>query len=149
MVSIFNNIDLKKYNTFGISAKCKTLVEYSCVNDLVDFLKSDYSHDTPLLHIGGGSNLVFTKDFDGVILHSAILGKEVVKDCDKVRVKVGAGEKLDDFINWCVKNEYYGLENNKFICNYINLFIYKKSALQFITARLIKFIRVQKLFFSK
>ena len=65
----------------------------------------------PYLHIGGGSNLVFTNDFAGTILHSCIKGKEVTDYTDYVIVKTGSGENWDEFVAWCIDNEYYGLEN--------------------------------------
>ncbi len=67
---------------------------------------------TPFLHIGGGSNLLFTKDYDGLILHSRIEGIEVTEEDDRfVSVRVGAGVVWDDFVAYCVEHGWYGAEN--------------------------------------
>lgn len=67
---------------------------------------------TPFLHIGGGSNLLFTKDYDGLILHSCIEGIEVTEEDERtVSVRVGAGVVWDDFVAYCVAHGWYGAEN--------------------------------------
>ena len=77
-----NNYSLSAHNTFGIDARCRQFVEYETVDELRDFISrrlADTASETslPLLHIGGGSNLLFTTDFPGIVLHSAIKGVEV------------------------------------------------------------------------
>jgi UDP-N-acetylmuramate dehydrogenase len=112
-------IDLRNYsvlahNTFGIEAKSERFVEYSSVAELVDFVQNDKCRvGMPLMHIGGGSNLLFTGDFKGVILHSAIKGIECVGADDNgcVYVRVGAGEVWDDFVEYAVEHGWYGIEN--------------------------------------
>lgn len=108
----YKNYDLTQHNTFGITAFCNTFVEYESVEDLQHFLQDEPNFlQMPYLHIGGGSNLVFTSDFAGTILHSCIKGKEVIEHTDHVIVKTGSGENWDEFVAWCIENEYYGLEN--------------------------------------
>ena len=108
--------DLKNYsllanNTFGLDVRAARFVEYGSVDELKNFLHSDRG-DVPLLHIGGGSNLLFTADYPGVILHSAIKGVEVVNEtADWVEVRVGAGEVWDDFVAYTVAHQWYGAEN--------------------------------------
>lgn len=98
------------YNTFGIEAKAATYVEYASVTELQDFLGSMYGEK--VLHVGGGSNLLFLGDYEGVVLHSAIRGIELVKDQDdEVVVRVGAGEVWDDFVAHAVANGWHGVEN--------------------------------------
>lgn len=105
-----SNISLKPYNTFGIDAKARCLAEYESVEELQHLLQK-YC-DSRKLHIGGGSNLLFLNDFDGVILHSAILGVEVVEETDKdVVVKVGSGMVWDDLVAESIEHGWYGLEN--------------------------------------
>ena len=66
----------------------------------------------PLLHIGGGSNLLFMHDFPGTILHSAILGVQpMAQEEDKVLVRVGAGMKWDEWVEYSLSRGWYGLEN--------------------------------------
>lgn len=94
-----NNYSLSAHNTFGIDARCRQFVEYETVDELRDFISrrladTDSETSLPLLHIGGGSNLLFTTDFPGIVLHSAIKGVEVeMSDAarQEVVVKAGAG----------------------------------------------------------
>lgn len=112
MFEIKENFSLKKYNTFGIEVKTKYFVEYSTVNELSNFLGTQRKQDLPLMFIGGGSNVLFTKDFEGYLLHSKINGIEIIKEeDDKVYLRVGAGEDWDEFVEYCVKNDWGGVEN--------------------------------------
>lgn len=109
-----SNYSLLSHNTFGIDVKCKRFIEYNSIEELRSCLPTITQE--PVLHIGGGSNLLFTKDFEGTILHSAILGKEVIScQDDSVTLKVGAGEDWDGLVDWCVNKGYYGLENLSYI----------------------------------
>lgn len=112
-MKIYENYSLLAHNTFGIDARCKKFVEYDCVEELKDALEDLHRHpEEPFLHIGSGSNLLFTKDFDGTVLHSGILGFEVVdEDPSNVWVRAGAGENWDGFVARCVEHGYHGLEN--------------------------------------
>lgn len=101
---------LLHHNTFGIDARCDDFREY----DRVEQLRALFSemHGRRWLHIGSGSNLLFVNDYNGMILHSAIKGREVVRQSDEeVWLRVGAGENWDDLVAWCVENNFYGLEN--------------------------------------
>lgn len=103
-----------EHNTFGIDARAERFVEYASVDELVDFVKSESKNEClPLFHIGGGSNLLFIRDFCGTLLHSAIKGIERVDDGDgeNVYVRVGAGEVWDDFVEYAVAHGWYGIEN--------------------------------------
>lgn len=106
-----DNHPLLPHNTFGITASAKHFVEYCSEEELKDII-GRLPADEQLLHIGGGSNLLFTKDFDGTILHSAIRGIEVVDETDEsVLVRVGAGEVWDDFVAYAVSQGWGGVEN--------------------------------------
>ena len=101
---------LLHHNTFGIDAKCNDFVEYSSVEELVSLLST--IRRGRWLHIGGGSNLLFVKDFDGTILHSKMADCNVVRqDDDYVYLRVGSGYVWDDFVAYCVEHHYYSLEN--------------------------------------
>lgn len=103
---------LLHHNTFGIDARCSSFREYNSVEELRDILKSLSNGNGKFLHIGQGSNLLFTKDYDGTILHSKIKGVEIVADSgDEVTVRAGAGIAWDDFVAWTVVSGMYGLEN--------------------------------------
>jgi len=109
---IKENISLLSYNTFGIDAKADYFIEYSSVEELQTALKSEIVKSNRLLHIGGGSNLLFMKDFKGVILHSAInFIKKVSEDADTVMLEAGAVVNWDDFVAYTVENGWGGVEN--------------------------------------
>lgn len=108
---IRQNYPLLAHNTFGIEATAAFFVEYNSVAELCDLIASGQIKH-PFLHMGGGSNLLFTKDYDGVILHSCIEGIEVTAETDyDVTVRVGAGVVWDDFVAYSVEHHWYGIEN--------------------------------------
>ena len=94
-----------------MDVKASRFVEYASVDELKSFLASrDVA--SPLLHIGGGSNLLFLSDFKGTILHSAIKGFSIEDETDEwIDIKVGAGEVWDDFVAYTVSESWYGAEN--------------------------------------
>lgn len=104
-----NNYSLLHHNTFGIDVKADRFVEYASVDELTQLIPQ---LEPPFIHIGGGSNLLFTGDYHGTVLHSAIKGIEVIKETDEsVTVRVGSGEVWDDFVQWAVDHQYGGVEN--------------------------------------
>jgi UDP-N-acetylmuramate dehydrogenase len=112
MFEIKENISLKDYNTFGIDVNSKFFVECNSSQDIIDFLKTHQKSNLPLLILGGGSNVLFTKDFDGYILRPSIKGIEIINESDNdVTIKVGAGEDWDEFVAYCVEHGWGGIEN--------------------------------------
>ena len=106
--------DLTKMNTFGMKVKARCFIEYDSVADLVDIEFEELAR--PVLHIGGGSNLLFTDDFKGTILHSKINFIEIIsEESDRVLVSVGAGVVFDDFCDWAAKEGLWGVENLSYI----------------------------------
>ncbi len=106
------NYPLLSHNTFGMDVKAAVFVEYDSVAELKTILSDNNYLSGQWLHIGGGSNLLFTADYAGTVLHSAIRGYEVVDEDDReVKVRVGAGEVWDDFVAYAVGNGWYGAEN--------------------------------------
>ena len=102
---------LLPYNTFGIDVCASRFLEYASVAELKEYIAQG-AVTTPFLHIGGGSNLLFTKDYDGLILHSRVGGIEVTaEDSQTVSLRVGAGVVWDDFVACCVEHGWYGAEN--------------------------------------
>ena len=92
------NYQLLKHNTFGIDAACKRFVEFTTESELVRLLQRERFQETgePLLILGGGSNLLLTGDFEGTVLHSAIMGIEDISaiegpQTDSVLLRVGSG----------------------------------------------------------
>ena len=94
------------------SVKASRFVEYASVEELRGLWNAEREAVARALHIGGGSNLLFASDYEGLILHSAIKGYTVVKETEEeVEVRVGAGEVWDDFVAYTVANGWYGAEN--------------------------------------
>jgi len=105
--------DLTKMNTFGMKVKARCFIEYDSVADLVDIEFEELAR--PVLHIGGGSNLLFTDDFRGTVLHSKIDFIEILDEGPEVLVSVGAGVVFDDFCAWAAKEGLWGVENLSYI----------------------------------
>lgn len=112
-MKVFPDYDLRANNTFGVPARCACFREYASEAELCEIIASlSQASPRPLLHIGGGSNLLFTGDFAGDILHSAIKGRTLVAEDEmSVFIRVGAAECWDDIVAWSLQAGYYGLEN--------------------------------------
>ena len=108
----FRDYDLSGHNTFGIACRAKRFIEYDNEEELARLLSTERLAENKLLHIGGGSNLLFMNDFDGTVLHSGIKTTEKVsEDEDSVTLRVGSGVVWDDFVAYCVNEGFYGAEN--------------------------------------
>lgn len=111
-IAISHNYSLREHNTFGLEAKAGQFIDYHSVEELVEILPALRDSGEPILHIGGGSNLLFTRDFEGTILHSCIkFIEEVSRNDHEVVVRVGSGVKWDDFCAEMAHRNYYGSEN--------------------------------------
>ena len=111
-MKIQKDYSLLPHNTFGMDIKASLFIEYDSTEELKELLEHHALVHGQWLHIGGGSNLLFTADYPGTILHSAIKGYEVTSENkDEVIVRVGAGEVWDDFVAYTVGQEWYGAEN--------------------------------------
>ena len=111
-MEIRKNYSLLPHNTFGMDVKASLFIEYDSVEELKTVLRDYPLADGAWLHIGGGSNLLFSNDYEGIILHSGIKGYEILKeDDDEVIVRVGAGENWDEFVAYTVAQGWYGAEN--------------------------------------
>ena len=111
-----HDFDLSQVTTFHIPATARLYAEYESIDELRELLFSPMYIEMEHLHIGGGSNLLFTSPFDGVVMHSAIKHIETVRtDGDNVYLKVSAGVCWDDFVKYCVDNYLYGAENLSYI----------------------------------
>jgi len=98
-------------NTFGFTVSADRFIEYDSVEELRSLIL-DNTISEPVLNVGQGSNFVFTSDFHGTVLHSAIDDFEVVEEDDSsVTVRVGSGIIWDDFVEECVSRGWYGVEN--------------------------------------
>lgn len=112
MFKFEENKDITSLTTFGIPAKARYFAEYASERELLHLVKTPVYNDNEVLHIGGGSNLLFENDFNGLVIHSAIKGiTDYRKDDATVFVIAGAGEKWDDLVAHCVEKGFAGLEN--------------------------------------
>jgi UDP-N-acetylmuramate dehydrogenase len=109
-VHVQHNISLQPFNTFGIDVKAKQFISIASVSDLKDIYTSD---DYPKKFIlGGGSNMLLTKDIDALVIHINLKGKQILSQTEKeVLVKANAGENWHEFVLWCLENNFGGLEN--------------------------------------
>ena len=107
----FYDFNLKEYNTFGIDVKCRRFIEFESVDELLQIVNSLTDADKPLLVLGGGSNMLFTADYEGTVLHSAIKGHVAVQTDEGIMLRCGSGEVWDDIVSLCVSNRMYGAEN--------------------------------------
>ncbi|MBN2732354.1 MAG: UDP-N-acetylmuramate dehydrogenase [Balneolaceae bacterium] len=109
--AIQEHTDLTPYNTLHVTAKAKKFVSVQSEQQLQSLLKN-YDGTLPLFVLGGGSNVLFINDFNGLILHIAILGKEVIKEDENyIWLKVGAGENWHETVRYCVEKGWGGIEN--------------------------------------
>lgn len=109
---IYWNASLKQLNTFGIEANAKMLTTVESVEDLQRVIKQPKLKDELKLVLGGGSNLLLTQDFPGVVIHNNIMGVEVEKEDDAhVWVRAGAGELWHDFVLKTLQMNLSGIEN--------------------------------------
>lgn len=107
----FYGFNLKEHNTFGIDVKCRRFIEFESVDELLQIVNSLTDADKPLLVLGDGSNMLFTADYEGTVLHSAIKGHVAVQTDEGIMLRCGSGEVWDDIVSLCVSNRMYGAEN--------------------------------------
>lgn len=116
-MQIKKNISLRPYNTFGIDAKARYFSTFSNDDELAELItqnspKESFRTKLKTFVLGGGSNILFTKDFDGLVLKNEVKGIEVVhEDPEYVYVKAGAGENWHQFVLHCLSHNWAGVEN--------------------------------------
>ncbi len=112
-MNIQENISLKPYNTFGAEATAKFFAKVTSIEELIDVLKNRPATDSQqVLFLGGGSNILFTNDFDGLVILMDFKGiSEMVIGENEVLVSAKAGENWHNFVQYCLSKNYGGLEN--------------------------------------
>lgn len=109
-MQIQQNISLQTYNTFGINVLAKHFVSVKNMDELQQVLKLD-NYPKKLI-LGGGSNMLLTQDFNGLVIHINMKGIDIVSENDhSVTVKAQAGENWHEFVLWCIENDFGGVEN--------------------------------------
>lgn len=111
-MSILQNISLKTLNTFGIDVQAKYFSSFSSAEELQELLSNNKLKTENKLILGGGSNILFTKNFDGIVLKNELRGIQLIKE-DQLHyyVKVAAGENWHAFVMHCIENNFAGIEN--------------------------------------
>lgn len=111
-MKIEENYPLERHNTFRLPVKTRWFMEYGNEEELEKILRDEYFQECGSLHIGGGSNLLFLNDVNGIVLHSQIKGMTVTEETDDyVLLRVGAAETWDDVVACAVANGWSGIEN--------------------------------------
>ena len=112
MLKVKRNISLKKYNTFNIDVKAKYFLSLTSEQNVIDFLNNKKYKDIQKLIIGGGSNILLTHNYEGIILLNSIKGIKILSNnSDNIKIEVGAGEVWHDLVIWSINNNLSGIEN--------------------------------------
>jgi UDP-N-acetylmuramate dehydrogenase len=107
---VLQSYPLKNHNSFGIDVLANSFATFSDTGQLLELLKKPGQHE--LLILGGGSNLLFTRNFDGLVLKNEMKGIRKIKEDDTyIYVQAGAGENWHQFVMHCIDNQFAGLEN--------------------------------------
>ena len=119
-MNITENISLKNYNTFNVDANAAYFVNLNSKADFEELLEHKIYQQNSHYIIGGGSNILFTKNFTGLVIHNNIRGIEILKETENdVEVKFGAGEVWHNCVLFCINNGFGGIENLSLIPGYI------------------------------
>ena len=111
-MQIQQNISLKQYNTFGIDVSAKYFSIFSTLSELQKVLSQESVNKERMLILGGGSNILLTQNFDGLVIKNELKGINVIQEDDEhVYVKANAGENWHSFVLHCIRHGYAGAEN--------------------------------------
>lgn len=105
------NYSLRTLNTFGVEAKASRFTEINSEADLSTLFSESEWKNLPRLILGGGSNMLFTSDYAGLVIHMKIPGIRYERNGDDIYVSAGAGVVWNDLVNYCVDHEFAGIEN--------------------------------------
>lgn len=112
MVQVERSVSLKPYNTFAIDSIADYFVRIKSESELIEILNNQQYKALPKLILGGGSNMLLTAPFHGLVIKMEIPGIEVIEENENhVFVRVGAGQDWDNFVEYCVKHNWSGIEN--------------------------------------
>lgn len=106
------NFSLRNFNTFKINVSARYYAELESAEDILKLKSEKKFQNLPLLFLGQGSNILFTNDYDGLVLRLTSRGMKIVDETNEyVFVNAQAGESWDDLVTFCVDREFYGIEN--------------------------------------
>jgi UDP-N-acetylmuramate dehydrogenase len=112
MIRIQENVQLKTLNTFGIRANARHFVSLQSPDDLFELQQTDLFKNEPRLILGGGSNVLLTHDFNGLVIHNNLKGIQSTHETDEtITLKVASGEVWHPFVMHCVQHNWGGVEN--------------------------------------
>ncbi len=110
-MQIYQNSSLKYFHTFALDIQCRYIAVIESIDDLKEvYTKSEWK-TLPKLILGKGSNILFTKNFLGIVLINRLTGKKVTESDTHFHLHVKGGEDWPDFVEWTIKEQYFGLEN--------------------------------------
>lgn len=111
-MKIINSQSLLNYNSFKIDAIANLFAIVKNKKDILDLLSNQKINKKPKLILGGGSNILITKNISGLVIHNKIKGIKIIQeDKESAMIQVGAGENWDDFVKWSTQHKFYGIEN--------------------------------------
>jgi UDP-N-acetylmuramate dehydrogenase len=111
-MEILSDYNLEGFNTFRVPARAKFFVEVQSEKDLMELFEQTIFRENPKMFLGGGSNVLFTKDFEGIVIKISILGKKIIEENEHgVVLDIGAGENWHEVVSFAVKNNWGGIEN--------------------------------------
>ncbi len=112
MTKIRTGVSLKPFHTFGTSVSAEMLAEAASAAEAQEIIAYSQTNNLPLTILGGGSNVLFSHDLDGLVLLNRIKGiGEADRDDTTIKVRVGAGENWHQFVEYCIRNNWGGVEN--------------------------------------
>ena len=111
-ISLQFDVDMHQYHTMALQSYAKVYVSVQSEADIIEAIQYADRHDMPLCVIGSGSNILFANSFPGLVLQLSIRGIDVLEETPShVMVEVAAGENWDGFLQYCLQQHWYGLEN--------------------------------------
>jgi UDP-N-acetylmuramate dehydrogenase len=111
-MTIQENISLKQFNTFGIDAMAQYFCEVQSLDELISLVQTDLFKKEKRLILGGGSNVLFTKDFEGLVILNSILDRRIISEKDdSISIQLNSGEVWHHAVLYCVENNWGGIEN--------------------------------------
>jgi UDP-N-acetylmuramate dehydrogenase len=112
MIKIEEHVSLARMNTFGMDVRARFFAEIRSKEDLASLMDTPVFRDHRRLILGGGSNMLFVRDFDGLVIHNLLHGRRVLRENEKeVVVEAGSGELWHELVMHCVAQNWGGIEN--------------------------------------
>lgn len=112
MIAIQENVDLLPYNTFHLKSTARYFAVVRTVAELKELIHTETFRQNKILILGGGSNMLLTQNFDGLVVKNELVGVQIIEEKeDSITLKVGAGENWHSFVMFCVGENYGGIEN--------------------------------------